>query len=254
MFRPVAIDLYVVHGSHPCAAVERAFEMKGLAFRRIELPPPLHVPVQQVLFRARTVPAARMEDGQRISGSRAIMQRLDEIAPEPPLWPADAERRALVERAEEWGDEVYQPIARRLLWGALRRRPDALVSYAEGSRIPLPGPAIRASAPAIVAAEVRLNGASEGAVRADLRSLPRHLDRVDGWLADGVIGGPDANAADLQIATTTRLLLTVEDVARFLAGRPAEAHARALFPPQAGSVPRGVYPPAWLAGSPPVQR
>jgi glutathione S-transferase len=254
MFRPVAIDLYVVHGSHPCAAVERALEMKGLAFRRIELPPPFHAPVQQALFRARTVPAARMADGQKLSGSRAIMQRLDEIAPEPRLWPADGERRALVERAEEWGDEVYQPIARRLLWGALRRCPKALVSYAEGSRIPLPGPAIRASAPAIVRAEVRLSGASEGAVRADLRSLPRHLDRVDGWLADGVIGGPEPNAADLQIATTTRLLLTIGDVGRFLAGRPAEAHSRALFPPQAGLVPTGVYPSAWLAGSPPVQR
>ena len=87
-----------------------------------------------------------MADGEKISGSRAIMRRLDELAPEPRLWPADPERRALVERAEEWGDEVYQPIARRLLWGALRRSPAALVSYADGSRIPLPGPAIRASA------------------------------------------------------------------------------------------------------------
>ena len=40
MFGLVAIDLYVVHGSHPCAAVERALELKGLAYRRIELPPP----------------------------------------------------------------------------------------------------------------------------------------------------------------------------------------------------------------------
>ncbi len=69
-----------------------------------------------------------------------------------------------------------------------------------------------------------------------------------------MIGGPDPNAADLQIATTTRLLLTIGDVAPFFRGRPAEAHARALFPPQAGSVPRGVYPAAWLAGSPAVQR
>src|SRR4029078_10205489 len=73
MFRPVAIDLYVVHGSHPRAGVERALEMKGLAFRRIELPPQLHAPVQQVLFRARTVPAARIADGERLSGSLTSM-------------------------------------------------------------------------------------------------------------------------------------------------------------------------------------
>jgi glutathione S-transferase len=245
MFRPVAIDLYVVHGSHPCAAVERALEMKGLAFRRIELPPPLHVPVQQVLFRARTVPAARMADGQKISGSRAIMQRLDEIAPEPRLWPADAERRALVERAEEWGDEVYQPIARRLLWGALRRCPKALVSYAEGSRIPLPGPAIRASAPAIVRAEVRLNSASEGAVRADLRSLPRHLDRVDGWLADGVIGGPEPNAADFQIAPSIRLLMSFDDLRPFVEARPCGEMAKRVVTDFPGRTPP-IFPAEWL--------
>src|SRR3954465_14183069 len=35
MFGPVAIGLYVVHGSHPCAAVERALELKGLDFHLV---------------------------------------------------------------------------------------------------------------------------------------------------------------------------------------------------------------------------
>jgi glutathione S-transferase len=248
---PVAIDLLVVHGSHPCAAVQRALELKGLRFRVVELPPPLHVPIQRVRFGSRTVPAIVLEDGEKLSGSMAILRRLEELAPEPPLFPPGREARALVERAEEWGDEVYQPLARRLLWGALRLRPDALASYSEGSRIRLPAPAIRAPARAIVRAEVALNRASEGAVRADLRNLPRHLDRIDGWIADGVLGGPDVNAADLQVATTSRLLLTIGDVAAFFAGRPAEAHARELFGPQAGAVPRGTFPADWLAGSPP---
>jgi glutathione S-transferase len=249
----VATDLFVVHGSHPCAAVQRALELKGLRFRVVELPPPLHAPIQRVRFGSRTVPALRFEDGEKLSGSMAILRRLEEIAPQPPLFPADPELRALVERAEEWGDEVYQPIARRLLWGALRLRPDALPSYAEGSRIPLPALAIRAAAPAIVRAEVALNRASERSVRADLRSLPRHLDRLDKWIADGMLGGPDVNAADLQVATTSRLLLTIGDVAAFFAGRPAEAHARELFGTQPGAVPRGTFPAAWLAGSPPPQ-
>jgi glutathione S-transferase len=254
MFAAVAIDLYVVHGSHPCAAVERALELKGLRFNRIELPPPLHAPLQQVRFGSRTVPAMRLEGGEKVAGSRAILRRLEQIAPEPSLWPADAEARALVERAEEWGDEVYQPIARRLLWGALRRAPDALVSYSEGSRIPLPAPAIRVAARAIIRAEVSLNDASDGSVRADLRALPRHLDRVDGWIAAGVLGGATPNAADLQVASTSRLLLTIGDVGPFLAGRPAEAHARRLFGTQPGATPRGLFPADWLAGSPPVQR
>jgi glutathione S-transferase len=251
MFGPVAIDLYVVHGSHPCAAVQRALDLKGLPYRRIELPPPFHAPVQRVLFGARTVPAMKLGDGEKVSGSRAILRRLEELAPEPSLWPGDDERRALVERAEEWGDEVWQPIARRLLWGAMRRCPEALVSYSEGSSIPLPKPAIRASARAMIRGGVALNRASDGAVRADLRNLPRHLDRIDGWIADGVIGGDRPNAADLQIATTSRLLVTIGDVAPFFAGRPAERHARDLFGEQPGSVPRGALPADWIAGSPP---
>jgi len=256
MFGPVAIDLYVVHGSHPCAAVERALDLKGLPYRRIELPPPLHAPVQRVLFKARTVPGIKLEDGERISGSRPILKRLEELAPEPPLWPLDGERRALVERAEEWGDEVWQPIARRLLWGTLRRCPEALVSYSEGSSLPLPAAAIRATARLIVRGEVALNKASDLSVRADLRNLPRHLDRIDGWIAQGVLSEGDRgrerpNAADLQIATTSRLLMTIGDVAPFFAGRPAERHARDLFGDQPGSTPRGVLPADWLAGSPP---
>jgi glutathione S-transferase len=254
MFGSVAIDLYVVHGSHPCAAVERALALKGLEFRRIELPPPLHAPAQRIRFGARTVPAMRLDGGEKVTGSRAIFRRLDDLAPRPPLWPAEGtEARALVERAEEWADEVYQAIARRLLWGALRRRPSALASYSEGTAIPLPPAVLRAVAPAVIRAEVALNDATEGSVRADLRNLPRHLERVDRWIAEGVLGagGPDApNAADLQVATTSRLLLTIGDVARFMAGRPVEAHSRALFAPQAGAVPRGVFPPDWLAGSP----
>jgi glutathione S-transferase len=251
MFRTVAIDLYVVHGSHPCAAVERALELKGLEFRRVELPPPLHAPLQKLRFGTRTVPAVKLESGEKVSGSTAIMRRLDELAPEPALWPADEEQRARVERAEEWGDEVWQPIARRLLWGALRRCPAALVTYSEGSRIPLPTAAIRASAPAMIRAEIKLNDAPEPTVRSDLRNLPRHLDRIDTWIAEGVLGGPEPNAADLQVATTSRLMLTIGDVARFFAGRPAEEHSRRLFAPQAGAVPTGVFPPDWLAGSPP---
>jgi glutathione S-transferase len=246
----VAIDLYVVHGSHPCAAVERALELKGLPFRRVELPPPLHAPIQRLRFGRRTVPAIRLDGGEKVSGSRAILRRLEELAPEPALWPADGDRRALVERAEEWGDEVYQPIARRLLWGAMRRCPEALVSYSEGSSIPLPKPAIRASSRAMIRGEIALNRASDGAVRADLRNLPRHLDRVDRWLAEGVIGGDRPNAADLQIATTSRLLMTIGDVAPFFAGRAAGSHARGVLGEQPGSIPRGVLPADWLAGSP----
>jgi glutathione S-transferase len=34
--------------------------------------------------------------------------------PEPPLFPADPDRRAAVEEAERWGERVLQPVPRQL--------------------------------------------------------------------------------------------------------------------------------------------
>jgi glutathione S-transferase len=239
--------LFAIHGSHPCAAVRRALEIKGVAHRTVELLPPLHPPIQRALFGARTVPAIRWESGERLSGSRAIMRRLDELVPEPALLPADPQARTEVLRAEEWGDQVYQPIARRLLWRTFALCPEAMVSYRNRSRLTLiPDAALRAVAPAAAAVACRVNGAGDGAVRADLRALPRHLDRVDGWLEQGVIGGDEVNAADLQIASTSRLLLTIGDLRPFFAHRPAQEHARRLFGEWDGATPPSVFPGVWL--------
>jgi glutathione S-transferase len=241
--------LYVVHGSHPCATVQRALDMKSVPYEVVELLPPMHAALQRVRFGSRTVPGLKLESGEKLSGSRAIIRRLEELAPEPALFPADPDARVAVGRAEEWGDEVWQPMARRLLWRTFTMCPQAMKSYQAGSRFPLPAPAVRALAPTVNAVERRLNAADEGAVRADLRALPGHLDRIDGWIAEGVLGGESVNAADLQIATTSRLMLTIGDVRRFFAGRPAETHAMGLFGEWAGSTPPGVFPAEWLSAA-----
>jgi glutathione S-transferase len=245
----MALKLYVVHGSHPCATVRRALDLKRIPYDVVELPPPLHAAIQRVRFGTRTVPAVRFDDGEKLSGSRAILDRLDALVPEPALLPAEPDARSAVLRAEEWGDEVFQPIARRLLWPALRRRPDAMAAYAEGSRLPVPAPAIRAMAPVATRLEVLLNGAGESAVRADLRALPDHLDRIDRWIAEGVLGGAAPNRADLQIAPTARLLMTVGDVRALFDGRPVADLALRLFPDFPGELPAGVYPAEWLPAS-----
>ena len=245
----MSAKLYVVHGSHPCATVQRALDMKAVPYKVVELLPPMHAALQRMRFGARTVPGLILDSGEKISGSRAIMRRLEELAPEPSLFPADPDALAEVHRAEEWGDEVWQPMARRLLWRTFTMHPRAMTSYQEGSRYPMPAVAVRLMAPAVNAVERRLNAAEEGAVRADLLALPGHLDRIDAWLADGVLGGETVNAADLQIATTSRLMLTIGDVRPYFAGRPAEAHAMGLFGEWAGSTPIGVFPAEWLSAA-----
>ena len=238
----MGLRLYVVHGSHPCAAVEKALSMKGLSYGITEWPPPLHAPMQLALFGARTVPALKL-DGEKVSGSRAIMRRLDQLAPEPPLFPADPAARAQVEEAERWGDEVLQPVARELIWAGFLHSPAAMVSYGEHSRLPIPAPAIRVIAPAIARMSARLNHTDDGVARRALEALPGQLDKVDGWIADRTIGDPERpNAADLQITSTVRLLMTLADVRPSIDGRPCAEVAMRLFPDTDGAMPAGSLP------------
>jgi glutathione S-transferase len=240
--------LYAIPASHPCAAVEKALQLKGMPYRRVELVPVAHRLPQRLRFGTGSVPGVEFPDGARVSGSRPILRALDERVPAPPLLPAAAESRARVERAEEWGDQVLQPLARRLVWAVLRRRPAAIAAYTEGADLPVPAALSRLSAPLVARLAQATNGASDPMVRADLIALPSHLDRVDGWIADGRLGGEVPNAADLQIASSLALLLTLGDVRPLLAERPAGALARSVFPHYPGSAPAGALPAAWLPG------
>ena len=243
------LRLYVLPGSHPCACVEAALRLKGLDYERVDLLPLISMLNQRARFGRRTVPGL-MVDGDRIVGSRLILRALDALEPKPRLLPADADRRARVEECEAWGEEVLQPLARRLSWAALRRDPGALRSYAADARLPIPLDVATTSAPLVIQVAVRVNGAHDAAARSDLAALPDHLDRVNGWIAEGLLGGRSPNVADLQICSSLRLLETIADVRPLLADRPSGRLAQRLFPSYAGEVPAGTLPQDWLPARP----
>lgn len=239
------LRLYVVHGSHPCAAVEKALSLKGLEYSVVEWPPPTHALFQTAIFGQRTVPGLSISGNgsgraERISGSRTIMRRLDQLVSDPALYPPDSARRAAVDEAERWGDEVFQPVARELIWAGMVRHPDAMVSYSEHSRLKLPAPAVRASAPVIARLACRLNRTNADVARRDLAALPGQLDKLDGWIADDTIGDAGApNAADLQLLSTVRLIMTLGDARPMIEGRPCASAAMSLFPVADGDMPVG---------------
>jgi glutathione S-transferase len=243
----MTVRLYTVPASHPSAAAERALQLKGADYERIDLITALHRPVQRARFGGWSVPSAIFDDGTRVLGSRRILSALDKRYPEPPLFPADDVARAHVERAEQWGEEVLQPLARRVTWAALRRAPQAMRSYLAGAKLPLPEGMAMLGAPLVLRTAVRMNGASDENVRADLMHLDSHLERADDWIADGVIGREEPNAADLQIGSSIRLMQTLGDLAPRLDGRPVGELARRWFPEYPGSTPALSLPPPWLA-------
>jgi glutathione S-transferase len=240
----VANTLFVIPGSAPCAAVRTALDLKGVPYRRVDLVPVVHRLVALAAYGRRTVPGMWLA-GERIGGSSAIMARLDEIAPQPRMYPADAEGAHAVQAAEAWGDQVLQPLARRLAWAVFRRRPRAMESYSAGARLGVPVWLARPTLPLVARLAGRANGVSDDGTREDLRALPGHLGRIEAWIADGTLGGATPNAADLQIGSSLQLLSTMGDLAPLLAGRPAAALTRVVLG-AIGSVPAGVLPAAWL--------
>jgi glutathione S-transferase len=239
------VTLYTIPGSHPAMAVRRMLELKGIPYRRVDLLPVIsRAALRALRFPSNTIPSLAIA-GVKISGSREISRTLDRIQPNPPLFPADPQERVKVEDAERWGEEELADPVRRIFWNMTKRDRSGMASYAEGARLGVPiGLAVKTAAP-IIAAELRIHGAQSEAVQADLAELPNSLDRIDAWIAEGVLGGDPPNAADLQIAGSLRLAMSSDDLRPFIESRPAGELAVRLIPDFPGHSP-AVLPPEWL--------
>src|SRR3954470_23200237 len=236
------LKLYVIPGSHPCATVEAALDLKGLPYERVALIPGLSALLQLARFGRRTVPGLSV-DGYKVSGSRLIMRTLDGLKAEPRLYPDDP----AVDEAERWGDDELQSVTRWLIAYALKRNPAAGASFLAGATLPqLPAPIARQATRAIFAVELRVRAGGAQAAEQAARDLPRVLDHADELIERGVIGGDAPNAADLQIAGSIRLLLTFADLRDAIDARPAGRLARRLIPRYPGDVPAGTLPADWL--------
>ncbi len=238
------LKLYALPGSHPCAAVEVAMRLKSIPYHRVDLLPMVQMAVGPVLWGGMTVPGVRV-NGEKLVGSRTIMRKLDAMAPEPPLLPADAARREQVLEAERWGDEVFQSMPRRILDAGFLRDASCMESYAGDAKMPLPRPMLRPALPLTARLMAFRNKAQDENVTADIKSLPTQLEKVDAWIAEGLLGGEQPNAADLQIGCTMLLLNTIADIRPLLESHAAMQLMR-YFPPMVGEVPAGTLPAEWL--------
>jgi len=238
--------LFVIPGSHPSMTARLMLEAKGIPYKRTDLMPVVSKgAVRAVGFPGNTVPALKIR-GEKVQGSREIARALDRIQPDPPLFPADPAKRTAVEEAERFGDEDLQPAARRMLWWSLRKDRAPLESFSAGAKLGVPiGLAVKTAAP-IIAAAAKLNEATDEKVRGDLAALPGMLARVDDYIAAGTLGGETLNAGDLQVATSLRLMMTLDDLRPAIAAHPAGELAFRAVPEYPGRVP-SVLPDAWLA-------
>ncbi|HEV7495400.1 glutathione S-transferase N-terminal domain-containing protein [Baekduia sp.] len=237
------ITVHLLPPSHPCATVEAALKVKGLEYERVELKAGAHIEEMQRLYGEgrHTVPGAMFDD-EPVHGSIAILERLEQLVPEPALYPSDL--GDAVPAAERWGDDVLQDLGRRLPWGALHFRPESMgTMVAGGSAL---DPAGTDFAMRFVRGAWKYHNITAVRLAEDLAALPAMLDRIDAYVAEGILAGEAPNAADLQIGATLSVLLTVGDLRPLIEGRPAEQVARKWFDDRPGLVPAGAFPTGWV--------
>ena len=244
--------LYVIPGSHACRAAMLMLAHKRVSYRRIDVPTLMHPLVARLQGfdaggetrtagtrrpgplrkgdRLGTVPALDA-DGERISTNRQIARFLDERHPEPPLFPADPGKRQAVEEAERWANDTLQMAARRIPLAWAVRDPSAAARSAGDGRM---GYLLyrhellrRLLIPEIGR---RIFAVDESTDEELLPQLPAMLDRIDAWIADGVLGGEHLNAADFMVAPSLALILYRPDVRNFFEGRPALALVDRVLP------------------------
>src|SRR4051812_10314889 len=235
--------LYVIPGSHACRSAMLMLEHKRLPYKRVDIVTLMHPIVVRlhgfdaggqtrtaggrrtlgirIGDRLGTVPALAA-DGHRISTNHAIARFLDEHHPHPPLFPADPDRRADVEEAERWANETLQMAARRIPGVAMVRDPEAFSRSSGDGRLGYllykRALARRLILPKLVSDVFRARPAADDELLAELSTM---LDRIDAWIADGVLAGPELNAADFMVAPSLALILYRPDVRPMFEGRPA---------------------------------
>jgi glutathione S-transferase len=231
--------LYVMPISNAAAAGAAMIAHKRIPHRLVRLMPGLHPPLVRFAgFDEFTVPALEL-DGRKLQGSRRIARFLDEVRPEPPLFPADPEQRARVEEAERWGEQVLQPVPRRLFRHLLLTSGSAR-EWMGTEIMHLPAPRVLAVLfMPVIRQLAQISHADGPRVRQDIAQLPDLLDHVDGLIAAGTIGAADPNAADFQILASVSVLGAFADLEHQVRARPCEAAARRLYP-EWPPIPRGL--------------
>jgi len=244
--------LYVIPGSHACRSAILMLEYKRVPYRRVDVVTLTHPLVARLRGfdagsqkrtaggrrtlsirlgdRLGTVPALAA-DGERISTNRQIARFLEDRHPEPSLFPADPGQRRAVEEVERWANDTLQMAARRIALAWAVRDPSASSSSAADGRMGylLYRRALlrRLIIPMIGRLVFAVDRAAE---RELLAELPAMLDRIDTWIADGVLGGAQLNAADFMVAPSLALILYHPDVLPLFEGRPALEFVDRLLP------------------------
>jgi glutathione S-transferase len=227
----VEAKLFGLRGAPPSYTAELMLRHKGIEYERVNLFPTMSArALARQGFSGRTAPAMLL-NGRQVQTNRAIARALDELVPDPPLFPSDPEARAAVEEAERFGDEILQHATRRMTLWSLTQDRDSVNFHPTLGALPVPRFPKNARLRNLLMFRIfRHYGISKRVVGDDSRALPWMLDRLDDYVGAGVLNGPQLTAADYEIAPLVAMLLSHNSLKAEIAARPVAALANRVLP------------------------
>ena len=106
--------LFQIPFSHNCVKVRHVLDLKGIAYETVDINPMWRPEV--VRASGQTLVPALVDGGRALAGSTAILLRLEEQYPEPPLLPADPRERAECLVLMDWADATFMALTRRVAY------------------------------------------------------------------------------------------------------------------------------------------
>ena len=178
-----------------------ALDYKGIDYRTKDVLPGMHAPLLAARRRGTTVPALDLEDGRTVKDSTAIVAALEELRPEPPLYPADAAARTEALSLEDHFDEHVGHDVRRVHLTAVLADPD-LTLKVFGAGFPAP---LRAAAKLTQPVSDRMTRRKYGMGAQEVERAHRQVlaafDLVESRIGDGdYLVGDAFSVADLTAA------------------------------------------------------
>jgi glutathione S-transferase len=199
--------LWQFRASHYNEKVRWALDWKGIAHERRTLLPGWHVPRVLWMTGQQQVPVLVI-DRKAIADSSHIIETLEDMRPDPPLYPADpaARRRAL--ELEDFFDEQLGPHGRRAFFVAIIDQTDFLVDIFGRDEGALTRSLYRTSFPLTrIAMRAAMGLSDDGAARSRTKVVAA-LDRIEAELQpSGYLVGDRFSVADLTAAALLSPLL-----------------------------------------------
>ena len=204
------LELLQFHSSHFNEKARWALDWKGLPHRRTSLLPGPHMPRVKRLTGQTSTPVLRVDE-RAVAGSARILEELEALQPDPPLFPAEPQARAAVDRLQAHFDEEVGPPVRTALFSVLLDEAGFLCRIFDRDRPAWQRWAYRSTFPLVKPLVRRGNGVTdEAAVEAAFAATEAALDLVaERSAGTGYLVGDGFTAADLAaaalLAPTVRL-------------------------------------------------